>query len=63
MNSKKFERALSMRTPNCTTALGRRGAARLMRFCNSTWARSMLVPASKVAVIEPEPLACEIDSM
>ncbi len=63
VNSRKFERALSTRTPCWVTAAGRRGAARLSRFCTSTCARSGLVPAWKLSVIVPEPLACVTDSM
>jgi hypothetical protein len=63
VNSKKFARDLSTRTPCCVTACGRRGVARESRFCTSTWARSALVPGSKVSVIWPLPLACETDSV
>ena len=63
VNSRKLARALSTRTPCCVTADGRRGAARLRRFCTSTWARAGSVPVSKVKVIEPTPLAWLTDSM
>ena len=63
VNSRKFERALSTRTPCCVTAAGRRGAARERRFCTSTCARSGLVPDSNDSVIAPLPLACVTDSM
>jgi hypothetical protein len=62
VKSRKFERALSTRTPCCVTAAGRRGAARESRFCTSTWAKSTLVPDSKVSVIWPTPLAWLVDS-
>ena len=62
-NSRKFERALSTRTPCWVTTLGRRGVARDRRFCTSTCARSALVPGSKLMVIWPVPLACATDSM
>ena len=62
-NIRKFERALSTRTPFCTTTEGRRGCARLRRFCTSTCARSALVPGSKLSVTEPVPSACETDSI
>ena len=62
VNSRKFERALSTRTPCWITAAGRRGAARDSRFCTSTCARSGLVPVWKVRVIEPTPLAWVTDS-
>ena len=63
VNSKKFERDFSTRTPCCVTAAGRRGVARASRFCTSTCARSGLVPGSKLMVIWPMPLACVTDSM
>jgi hypothetical protein len=63
VNSRKFERALSTRTPCWVTAAGRRGAARDRRFWTSTWARSGLVPVSKEIVMEPVPLAWLVDSM
>ena len=63
VNSRKFVRDLSTRTPCCVTAAGRRGVARLRRFCTSTCARSGLVPGSKLSVICPEPLAWLTDSM
>ena len=63
VNSRKFERALSTRTPCCVTACGRRGVARPSRFCTSTCARSGLVPGWKVSVSVPLPLACATDSM
>ncbi len=63
VNSRKFERDLSTRTPCCVTAEGRRGVARDRRFCTSTWARSGLVPGSKLSVIWPVPLAWVTDSM
>jgi len=56
-NSRKFERDFSTRTPCCVTAAGRRGVARARRFCTSTWARSSLVPGSKLSTMEPVPLA------
>src|SRR5207245_4749176 len=61
VNSRKFERDLSTRTPCCVTAAGRRGAARDSRFCTSTCARSGFVPGSNDSVIEPLPLACDTD--
>ena len=63
VNSRKLERAFSTRTPCCVTAAGRRGAARERRFCTSTWARSGLVPGSKLTVMVPVPLACATDSI
>ena len=63
MKSRKFERALSTRTPCCVTAAGRRGAARESRFCTSTWAKFGSVPDSKVSVIEPTPFGWLVDSM
>ena len=63
VNSRKFGLALSMRTPSCVTAWGRRGAARLSRFCTSTAASEGSVPGSKLSVIEPVPSAWATDSM
>ena len=63
VKSRKFERALSTRTPCCVTAAGRRGEARERRFCTSTCARSMFVLVSNVSVIEPVPLAWLVDSV
>jgi hypothetical protein len=63
VNSRKLLRALSTRTPCCTTACGSRGVARLSRFCTSTCARSGLVPGSKLSVMLPLPSACATDSM
>ena len=62
-NIRKFERALSTRTPCCTTDAGSRGEARLRRFCTSTCASSTFVPGSKVTVMAPVPLAWAVDSM
>jgi hypothetical protein len=62
VKSRKLLRALSTRTPCCTTVCGSRGDARLSRFCTSTCARSGLVPGWKLSVIEPEPSACATDS-
>ena len=55
--------AFSTRTPCCVTAEGRRGVARLRRFCTSICAIETSVPGSKVTVIEPAPLASALDSM
>jgi hypothetical protein len=63
VKSRKFERDFSTRTPCCVTVAGSRGVARETRFCTSTWARSALVPVSKVSVMLPLPLACATDSM
>ena len=63
VNNKKLERDFSTRTPCWVTAAGRRGAARESLFCTSTWARSALVPGSKLMVMVPVPLACATDSM
>ena len=63
VNSRKFERDLSTRTPCWVTEAGRRGVARARRFCTSTWAMSASVPVSNVRVSVPEPLACDTDSM
>ncbi len=61
--SRKLLRAFSTRTPCWLTTEGRRGLARARRFCTSTWARSALVPLSKVSVRLPLPLAWATDSM
>ncbi len=54
---------LSTRTPSDCTMLGKRGVARASRFCTSTWARSGLVPGSKVTVNSPLPVAEADDDM
>ena len=42
--------------PWSRTSCGRRGSARLMRFCTSTAAMSMLVPFSKERLMLTEPV-------
>ena len=60
---RKLERAFSICTPCWVTELGSRGVARDRRFCTSTWARSSLVPFSKVSDSVPVPSAWATDSM
>ncbi len=48
-------------TPSRRTSSGSRGSAIATRFCTSTWARSRLVPSSKVTLIVSRPSPVEED--
>ncbi|MNJ21829.1 hypothetical protein D3C77_161920 [compost metagenome] len=59
--SRKPVETFSTCRPCWVTGRGRRDSTTFRRFCTSTWARSGLVPGSKVAVMVALPrLLCEL---